>query len=336
MSSSSPTLTLSDQDQQTRFIRRLLAILRAARLNHHYPDPRRLSGHLRAMSPEVHRGLYDELQINLDSGLPSSREFTRVQTDVSIAADQLQKLGNRRQLAQKAARSDHAIHQQQLDKYDYYDAIADTRLAPLGAMDVALRRVEPGKRTAHFRITFDKLEASGVFIRTSIDLTQRAQIWESQAVQLDDDTAHHTEELQSLIYKFSAMDAEFIFTKLSTLNGVAVQRVSRGTLGPIYDGRCQVPSLLADLVGDDPDTVLAHFAIDTAALDVDEHRQNDPFADLFRPSMAKDLRPTYQRARDQFGYHVYGDRKFVVSRPLQAPLRALCQERGTNNIIYPL
>ena len=335
MSAPISTYTL-DGDEQGRFIRRLLAILRAARLNHHYPDPRRLGGHLRAMSPEVHRGLYDGLQINLQSGLPTYREWTRVQTDVSIAADQLQKLGDRRSLAKKAAESDHSIHDEQLAKYDYYDAIADIRLAPLGAMDVALRRVDPDNNTAYFQILFDKLDASGLFIRTSIELRQRASVWDTRAVELDDDTASYTEEFKSLIYKFSAMDAEFTFTKLSTLNGVDVQRVSRATLGPIYDGRCQIPSAFDDLIGDDPERLLAHFAIDSAALDVDEHRNNDPFDDLFGSTIADELRSTYRKARRQFGYHVYRDRKFVVSRQLQPQLRDLCAAEGTKNIIYPL
>ena len=326
-------VTLSGDDEG-RFVRRLLAIIRAARLNDRYPDPRRISAHVHAMSPEVHRGQYDGLEINRESGLPTYKEWTRVQTDVQIAVDQLNKLGSRQKLADKARGSDHEVHQRQLAKYDYYDDIADTRLAPLGAMDVTLRRVEPDKKQAHFRITFDKLDASGIFVRYSIELTQRAGIWDSAVVEIDEETSSHTDEFQSLIYKFSSMDAEFTYAKLETLSGVSVQRVTRGTIGPIFFGRFDVPEPIDTIVGDDPEEFVAMFALDNAADDVDEHRNNDPFGELFESELSKSMRSTYAKARREFDYRVYKDRKFVVSRGLKQPLRELCGDRNTKNIIY--
>lgn len=320
-------------EEEQRYVRRFAAIMRAARLNDQYPDPRRLSAHVRAMGPEVHRGQYDGLEINVESGLPTYKEFTRVQTDVSIAAEQLKKLGNRQALAKKAASSSHDIHQEQLAKYDYYDDIADVRLAPLGAMDVALRRVEPAKNQAHFRILFDKLDATGIFVRYAIDLTQRASVWDTTAVQLDEDTASYTDEFKSLIYKFSSMDAEFTYTKLATLSGVDVQRVSRGTVGPIYFTRFDPPEPFDELL-DEPEDFVAMFGIDTAALDIRQHRNNDPFGELFETEMSRKMRSTYAQAREQFGYRVYRDRKFVVSRGLEGRLSELCEEMGTKNIVY--
>ncbi len=321
-------------EEEQRYVRRFLAILRAARLSDQYPDSRRLSAHIHAMGPEVHRGEYDGLEINVDSGLPSYKEFTRVQTDVSIAADQLAKLGSRQSLAKKAASSSHDIHKQQLAKYDYYDEVADVPLAPLGAMDVALRRVEPSKNRAHFRIVFDKLDASGIFVRYAIELTQRAGIWDTAAVELDEDTASYTDEFKSMIYKFSSMDAEFTYAKLATLSGVEVQRVSRGTVGPIYFGRFDPPEPFDGLLEGEPDAFVAHFAIDTAAQDVREHRNNDPFGELFETEMSRKMRGTYAKAREQFGYCVYRDRKFVVSQGLQRRLSEICEEMGTKNIVY--
>ena len=320
-------------DDELRYVRRFLAIMRAARLNDQYPDPGRLSAHVRAMGPDVHRGEYQGLQINVDSGLPTYREFTRVQTDVSIAAEQLKKLGDRRELAKKASKSSHDIHKRQLAKYDYYDEVADLRLAPLGAMDVALRRVEPASKRAHFRIVFDKLDASGIFVRYVIELTQQAGVWSTEAVQLDEDTASYADEFKSLIYKFSSMDAEFTYAKLATLSGVEVQRVSRGTVGPFYFGRFERPEPFDELLAE-PEDFVALFGIDTAALDVREHRNNDPFAAMFETEMSRKMRPTYGRAREQFGYHVYRDRKFVVSRGLERPLMEICEEMGTKNIVY--
>ena len=323
-------------DKVQPFINRLLAILRAARLNNQYPDARRLSAHARAMGPDVHGGEYDELQVNLDSGLPTYREWTRVQTDVSIAADQLKTLGDRRELARRAASSDHDIHRRQLAKYDYYDAITNLPLAPLGAMDVTLRRIVPAENTAHFRITFDKLDASGIFIRNDILLSQRDQAWNTRIVEIDDENSSHTDEFQSLIYRFSSMDAEFTFAKLAGLPGVTVQGVSRGTVGPIYYGGGEAPAPFDQLVGDDPDRFVGVFAIDRAADDVRENRNNDPIGHLFTDELSQKMRPTYGAAREKFGYRVYRDRKFVVSRGLEGPLREICEAQGTRNIIYTI
>lgn len=333
------TISLVEEAEQTRFVRRLQAIFRAARLNHQYPDGRRLSGHLGALSPEVHRGLYEALEINVESGLPTYKEWTRVQTDVSIATDQLRQLGARAALARKANESSHAIHQQQLNKHDYYDQIADIRLAPLGAMEVALRRIDAATNTAYFYVVFDKLDVSGIFVRFQIALSQRAQVWNSAAVKLDDDTASYTDEFKSLIYRFSSLDAEFTFTKLATLPGVKVERVSRGTVGPIFFGdlyqqaRSAPPEPFGELLSKESDFV-GLFGLDTAALDVTAHRNNDPFGGLFESEMSRKMRPTYGKAREQFGYKVFKDRKFVVSRGREGRLREICAEMGTQNIIY--
>lgn len=327
--------TLTGEDEQ-RYTRRFAAIIRAARLNNHYPDGRRLSAHVRAMDPEVHRGEYEGIEINIDSGLPTYKEWTRVQTDVSIAGDQLQQLGSRAALAQRAADSDHDVHRRQLAKFDYYNDIANTPLAPLGDMDVTLRRVNAAHDTAHFRITFDKLDVSGIFLRYDILLTQTSQVWSNPVVEIDQETSSQTEEFQSLIYRFSSMDAEFVYAKLATVSGVAVQRVSRATVGPFYFGRWDSPAPFDGLVGADPDHFVAQFSIDTAAQDVRENRNNDPFGEHYQSELSKKMRPTYSKARQQFDYRVYRDRKFVVSRGLEQPLRQLCEEQGTRNIVYAI
>lgn len=323
-------------DEESLYIRRLLAILRAARINDQYPDGRRLAATIRAMDPAVHRGAYEGLQIHGGSGLPTYREFTRVQNDVSIAADQLNSLGRRQELAAKAAASDHAVHQRQLAKYDYYDEIKNTPLISLGDMDVSLRRVDAAKNTAHFRILFDKLDVSGIFLRYHILLSQRDEFWGDRMVRLDDETASYTEEFKTLIYRFSSVDAELIFTKLASLSGVRVERVVRGTVGPIFGAHTAVPAPLKEVIGDEDDQFVALFGLDTAATDVTAHGDNDPLADLFETELSRTMRPTYAKSRRLYDYRVHRDRKFVVSRGLEKPLRQLCAQRGTKNIIYSI
>ncbi|MFU8803528.1 MAG: hypothetical protein ACNA8W_06950 [Bradymonadaceae bacterium] len=330
-----------EADEATRYVRRFQKIIRAARLNSQYPDSRRLGGHVGAMGGDVHGGLYESLQLNASSGLPTYREWTRVQTDVTIAADQLRQLGARVQLATRAERAaPDSIHHKQLAKHDYYQSIQALPLAPLGDMQVLLRRIEPDQRRAHFHVIFDKLDVSGLFVRYTLDLAQEHSAWGRPAVVLDEETAAYTEDFKSLIYRFSSFDAEFTFAKLTALAGVSVERVIKGTVGPFYFADSSVPEPLDTLLGAadgaDSDAFVAMFALDTAARDVTENRNNDPFGSLFDTGVSAEVRHTYSRARDAYGYRVFKDRKFVVSAPHIEPLRDLCRQMGTQNIVYAI
>ena len=66
------------------------------------PDARRLADHVDAMDPAVHGGLYPGLEVDVRTGLPTYKEWTRVQTDVALATGQLAQLGPRKELAAKA------------------------------------------------------------------------------------------------------------------------------------------------------------------------------------------------------------------------------------------
>ncbi|MBA2663883.1 MAG: hypothetical protein H0U74_16460, partial [Bradymonadaceae bacterium] len=321
---------------EAEYVDRFAAILRAARLNSQYPESRRMSAHVGAMGPRVHRGLYESLQVNSQSGLPTYREWTRVQTDVTIAADQLNQLGARAALAARAQNSAAGvdIHHKQLAKFDYYSEIARLALAPLDGMQIALRRIEAAQRTAHFHVVFDKLDASGVFVRYSIDLAQRSSVWGTPAVVLNEETARHTEEFKALIYQFSSLDAEFTFAKLTALEGLSVERVLKGTVGPIYWGDSPAPEPIASLLAHEPQGFVAVFALDTAASDVTQNQNNDPLGALYASTLSAEVRHSYAQAREAYGYRVFKDRKFVASAGIVAPLRQMCESMGTQNIIY--
>ena len=257
-------------EAERRYVERMTAVLRTARLNLHYPDARRLRSHIGAMHPDVHRGLYEGLEINLDSGLPTYKEWTRVQTDVSIADDQLADLGPREVLERKAEVDDETIHDKLLKTHAYYSDIRDTRLSPLGEMEVQLRRVETEANKAYFHVVLDKLDASGLFVRFSIDLAQQSTAWNEPVVRLDEETAEHTEEFKSLVYRFTSLDAEFTFAKLAGIGGLDVQMVAKGTVGPVYLAPEQAPDALRPIfeAGDDP--FVATFALDKVAGDIAE------------------------------------------------------------------
>lgn len=328
-----PTTTLEGEAER-RYVDRMLRILRAARLNLYYPDGRRLRSHIEAMHPQVHRGLYDGVEINLDSGLPSYQSWTRVQTDVEIADDQLEQLGSRSKLEHKAESSDEAIHEKLLRKHDYYSEIAQTQLTPLGEMDVQLRRVDTEENKAYFHVVLDKLDASGLFVRFSIDLAQESSAWSEQVVRLDEETAEQTEEFQSLVYRFTSLDAEFTYAKLAGLGGLDVQMVAKGTVGPIFLAREQAPERLRPVFDGSEGGFVATFSLDKVAGDIAETRDNDPLERMITDHLSAEARGVYEKARERFDYRAYKDRKFVVPGELVGAIRDFCSEQGTKNIVY--
>ncbi len=331
-------------DDEARYVDWFRGVLRAARLNSSYPDSRALSMHVGAMSPTVHRGLYDGLQLHAESGLPSYREWTRVQTDKQIAVEQLAQLGSRAKLEASSRVSAAEIHQKQLKKHDYYSDLQGVTLAPLDGMQVLLRRIESELNRAHFTVVFDKLDAAGLFTRYTIDLSQQASVWGGSAVVLDKETAAYTEGFKALIYKFSSLDSELTFGRLAAIEGLRIDRVNKGTVGPFYrsgmDLGAVAPAPIAEMLGEilvnNSDGFVAMFALDSSAVDVANHQNNDPFGAFFGGGVSAELRAGYQQARQLYGYHVYRDRKFVVSKDLVEPMQKFCGEMNTQNIIYGL
>lgn len=329
-----PTTTLTGQAERL-YTDRLVRILRAARLNLYYPDARAMGAHLQALQPDVHQGLYDGVELNLKSGLPSYKEWTRVQTDVAIAQEQLNQLGPRDALARKAEPG--TIHARQLKKHDYYKALLNRPTSSLGDMSVALRRIDPQAKRAWFHVVLDKLDASGLFVRYAIDLSQESSVWNKPVVTLSEENAQHTREFQSLIYKFTSLDAEFTWAKLRTIAGLDVERVAKGVIGPFYFAPEQAPSELGALWPAQPgQDFIAMFSLDMIAEDLTEDRNNDPFSRFFSEQLSEAASQVYDQARQQHNHHRFKDRKFVTTRALQPALAALCATRDTKNIIYTI
>ncbi len=332
-----PTLPLRGALAE-RWIRTLVAALRAARLNTHWPDVRRLADHVDALDPDVHHGLYGGVEIDPRSGLPSYRDLTRVVTDRAIADDALGFMGEAHQVEARAAARPQTVHGRQLLKHRYYSALHGRRLAPLGDLHVALRRIDLDTRTAHFNVVLDKLDASGLYVRYSVDMAQQDDTWDRPLVGLDDEHAQHTEALRATIYRSSSMDAELTFVKLAAEPQLTVERVVKGTVGPIWMGCCKearqvAPPSLQPLLADQ-DAFVAGFGLDMAAVDLAADRDNDPLERLLADRLSEQARAEYQAARRRYGFKVFKDRKLVVPRALQAQVRGWCAERGTRNVVY--
>ncbi len=325
---------LLTHEAEALYITRAINLLKRSRLNSHYPDARALMSHIQALAPNIHQGLYPGVEMHARSGLPTYKEWTRVQTDVLLAPDQLRQLGDRSTLAEKATRQPDGIFAKQLKKIDYYTALHNRPLATLGDMRVALRRVDTTQNKAWFNVVLDKLDVSGLFVRYTIDLSQQSSAWNKPVVTLDKETAQHTQAFQSLIYKFTSLDAEFTYVKLASIQGLEIERVIKGVIGPFYIDHTIIPQTLQPLFKA-PDHHLGMFSVDMIAHDIPEDRQNDPLESFFSEKLSPDAQAGYQRARAQMGYKRFKDRKFVAHRAMLPALRQFCEQHNTRNIIYP-
>lgn len=343
--SEAPTdvLVFAGEDQE-RYVDRVARAIERARLNEHYPPGRRLAAQVRAMGPQAHLGLYGELQVDVRAGLPTYREWTRVCADAELAPKVLASLPPRSVLEPRAQAQPGGIHGKQLLKHHYYSQLVQIDGTPPSHMVVRLRKVDASARRAWFHVVLDKLDANGSFVRFSIDLSQRSSFWNRAMVELSDDAARETEALRAIIYRMSSLDAELTFVRLADVEGLTVERVFKGTVGPIFVAGVARPAGLAvaqpevgEGEGEGTEALVATFGLDMASDDLARDGNNDPLEALLTERLPEEQAQTYYQARQRYGYRVFKDRKFVVSsRSMVALAQQFCTERGTRNVVYAL
>lgn len=292
--------------------------IRGAKLSHAFPDAKSTANHIRLMAPSVHRGLYDGIELNRESGLPTYRMWARVQADIAASKTELPRLGAREAWAAKAERGD--IYKKQLAKFDYYSTIVDQRSASIGDVSVSVRKIDDTHGSYH--VVLDKLDVSGAFIRYAIDLTQTH---DSEMIEVRQEAllGAQTSALHGLVYKFAALNSTFTFAKLSSIPGIHTESVQKGTIGPIYfPWSAKIPAALRPLVEDQG--WVATFSIDHAARDILTSKWNDPIV----------AERDFSEISNELGFRVFRDRKFVVSRERRRDLEQALKTTGFKNIQY--
>jgi hypothetical protein len=336
------------------YLEMLSRAIRAGRLNNVFPDRRRVEGTLRALGVKVHHGLYDGIFVDSRSGLPNMASLTRVLTDKSVGIEALERLDDQSTLDARATEAE--VFDRMARRRRYYEALRGMHLAPVDEHRVLLRRHDPSKSSASFRVELTKIASMGELLHVVIELTQTSGLWSHRLIQLDPngEVAEGTQALRSLVYRFATFDAETLFIRLHELEGVAVERVARGIVGPalfcLPTGQrplivAEPPvnpltSAWADWLESGPDTDQASmaisFATDTAATDVREERSNDPLSPLLSSDLREQEQARYSILRQRYPFRVFKDRKFVVSRELVPIVSQMCTDAGTKNIVYPL
>ncbi len=341
-----------------RYLDLLGRALQAARLNDTFPDRRQLQSTVDSLREGLRLGVYGELYVDARAGLPNLASFTRVATDHELAAASLAKLGPRSEL--EARRGEAEVFARMATKHAYLEALQRLVLAPVDQHRVLLRRHDAASGTAAFRIELTKLDASGVYLRLAIDLTQVSSLWRRKVVDLeaDGETAAASETFRGMVYRCADLDAETLFVRMHGIEGVQVERVVRGVIGPVLfslpvgDGvavrrTMEVPddalgrawqtwSLGAGAAEHERPELLVAFATDSAAGDVREEKSNDPLSPLLAERLGPTEGPRYRALRERYPFKVFKDRKFVATPGLKAVAQGVIAAAGTRNIVYDL
>lgn len=363
MSSMNELVTLNTQSIRGPIVEQYLGMLaralRRARLNNTYPDRRRVQGSLETMKLAHEAKLYDQVYVDARAGLPNMASFTRAVTDHEVAEGSLSRMSD--MATYEAKQDEAAVYARMLDKRRYFEAIQGKPYAPLDEQRVQLRRHDPETGTAEFRLDLTKLDATGIYVRITIELTQVSSVWRRKVIDLDADgeSAAANQAFHATVYRNASFDAEHLFIHMHDIEGVSVDRVQRGTIGPCVfrlpdkqAGIAVVPAepekiskrlahgwrrWLAgqDSLDDDPELLIT-FQSDIAARDVREERSNDPLEPLYSTKVQDSERARYQHTRERFPFKVFKDRKFVATRGLEGLAKALCEAGGTKNLIYRL
>ena len=322
--------TLHDADADA-YLERAAALLREARLGAQFPSGRAVLANLAALSARCHRGLYPQLVVEWQSGLPALKEWTRVLTDVQVAPQVVAGLPPHEQLRERASRD--PAYGKQLLKWLYYSELLHKPPPPLEQLVGALQKHDLLANTAQVQLTLDKIDSRGRLVRCTVELVQGPSA--RPLVELRGDEVIAAPALQALLYRRAAHDAELLFIELAAQPAVQARRVSIGTIGPLYLGELPMQDGLGALLSG-PGSALASFATDLAASDLTADRDNDPLTDQLTDRWSPAARGDREKTRQLLGYHVTRDRKFVVDAASLPAVTALCQAAGTRNVIYPL
>ncbi len=312
---------LSNQEA-TLYCENLSAAIRAARLNQSFPKSRLLCASINAMGPDFHHGFRDDLKVDGYSGLPVYSEWTLLQADQQIAIQSLHKMKSLAELCEKAKTHENEIFTRQWIKRKYYENLKGAQFSPISQTSASLR----GKRgaTTAFSVVLDKLDVNSLFLRYSIDLVQNAN---AQALQLStDEVALQSEALKSLVYRFASLDAKYTFITLGAIAGLRVEKVTKGTIGPVFfPGGKDIPDWLTGFVN--TKGMVASFGVEIAATNIVESSSNDPLFPEHPNRISGDV-----NLDSKFSF--FRDRKFAVEKKNVRALRSILEVKGYKSIVY--
>lgn len=302
------------------------ALIEGGRLSRSYPDPVRCGAFLRALAPSARGAHAAPVEVDLRSGLPSLKEIVGVQADAKLADAFL------REAAARPA--NRPLTPAAQAKAAYY---AKLRELPLGGavwtLEAKLRRVDEKAGTAAFEVVYDRYDpAEHVFVRHTILLEQRDELWGESFLHRRGDYSAQTDAFREKMERYTQDDSELAFLLLGRVPGLRVEEVVRGRVGPLWSPWAPAPE---EFRGSDPAFIL-HLPLDRASLTLAGDRSDDPFSTIYRRFLSEDSRALVEEEAHRLGYRVHKDRKFVATKGAGALVEERLARAGTRNIVYEI
>lgn len=314
-----------------RYLDRVSGLLSASHLNALFPSAQRLQQYLSALHSRTHGGLYPKLRVALASGLPSPREWMRVQTDAALSKSVI---SSPPPPPDPMAAMRSASPKERLLKRNYCARLLALAIAPLDTISVELRQLDMERGALHVRIVADTVYDSGLLARYTVELSEVAPVGERRRLlAYAADEIRISPRLSEQLTAICSMTAEQGFIALSALPGIKVKRVIKGIVGPFYLAELPKALPLSPLLTN-PRGAFATFALDSATCDRASDIDHDPLSHLLLKRTATPATPTLGHSRQRLPYRVCRDRKFVTDPATQPALENLCRSTRTPNLIY--
>jgi hypothetical protein len=240
-------------------------------------------------------------------------------------------------VAEQEARLDagRALGPRVQSKLDYYRRLLKVSLPPLTSLDVRLRRVYPERGTAAFQVVFDRYDAAGqVFSRYTLLLEQTDGMWGGSLLERSGDYTRQTGDFRQVMERCAKDESEILFLILGKCEGVRIEEVTRGRIGPVWSPWSPAPR--GWFPPDPREAFILHCPLDSASVSYEADSDTDPFSMFFKDFLSDVSRPMIEEAAETLGYKVHKERKFACTPPALAALQERLREAGTRNVIYTL
>ncbi len=317
-----------DGDGLETYAARASALVLAARLNKWYPDPFGCADRLRFLAPSLRRGVYAGIALDRTNGLPRHQDVLTVQVDRQIAEDFIQQQQSRIAVGRKLTPRVEA-------KLRYYEELIKVPPIIMTDLQVKLRRVFPERGTAAFEVVLDRFDpGEGVFVRYTLLIEQTDAMWGGGFLERSGDYTHQTNMFRTAMEKYAQDESEIMFLLLGKLEGLRVEEVSRGRIGPLWSPWSPAPK--GWFPADSKDAFVLHCPLDRASTGHEIDLDNDPFSTLYSDFLSDKARPIIEEAASRYGYRVHKERKFACTKSALGPLKAKLKEAGTKNVIYTI
>jgi hypothetical protein len=328
-----PTLTIKG-DKIKQYVEIVTKLIKGGKTSKFYPDITRICNLFYFLVPENNYNLYDSIEINQDTGLPTEKDITRVVVDRNLAPDVISK-DSLQELEKNVKNRGIEADVRRLNRWLYHNDILKYPLpAPLDLI-LKLRMIDTDKYTAFFNAEVERFDlASEMFAKYTLVVGQKDIRWKSPSVQVVGDDLKYTEKFRNTLSECTVNEAEFAFILLNDLPAVVIEEVQRCRIGPLYFNGVRIPEGMEEIFDKHLDTFILSLPSDRASIHIKEDRNNDPLVQLYRDTLTPENRELRDEKAEVTGYHVFKERKFVCTRNALNDFRKFLAERSAKCVVY--